>query len=72
MPISFSFIMSVLWETQCTYVDTTLKSYIDWLGGTCDPENPLRPYNRDRFWCYVDYKHMQELFSETQAVLQVG
>ncbi|PIK50453.1 putative HSPB1-associated protein 1 [Apostichopus japonicus] len=38
--------------------------------GTLSQQNPLRKYDRDKFWCYADYKYMKDLFCDKQQIFE--
>lgn len=74
---------STQWEADCSYVTTTLSNLCDWLNydkHSDKPQNnpqdrhtktnPLLQYNRDKYWCYMDYKYMAELFQEHPDILK--
>ncbi|PIK38423.1 putative HSPB1-associated protein 1-like [Apostichopus japonicus] len=63
----------VLWESLCSYEEAKLSDFEEWCSlsqGTLSQQNPLRKYDRDKFWCYADYKYMKDLFCDKQQIFE--
>ncbi|XP_072020295.1 HSPB1-associated protein 1 homolog [Amphiura filiformis] len=67
---------STQWEADCSYETTTLTNFCSWLNQSGDKpqdrrgDNPLLQYDPEKYWCYVDYKYMAQLFEDHPDILQ--
>ncbi|ESO87769.1 hypothetical protein LOTGIDRAFT_127245 [Lottia gigantea] len=59
-----------IFETQCLYLDITIDDFIEWCSSKSRPSNPLHQIDKDKYFCYLDYKYMVELFSDNEEILQ--
>ena len=64
-------ITGVLWEGDCDYEDVSYSELSDWLDGQCTGSNPMMQYDKSVYWCYVDYKHMADIFQDEPEALKV-
>jgi len=64
-------VSGVQWENECSYVTATVAEFQDWLMDQCQPDNPLLTYDRNKHWCYADYKYMAKLFATKPDILKV-
>ena len=64
-------IADVLMETECLHIQCTLQQYDDWLSGQPGENNLLSMFSPSKYSCYVDYKYMKDMFSDSPQVLQV-
>jgi len=64
-------IVGVQWENECSYESATVREFHDWLTDNCQHDNPLKTYERNKHWCYADYKHMIKLFATEPDILKV-
>ncbi|XP_050404948.1 HSPB1-associated protein 1 [Patella vulgata] len=59
-----------VFETDCLYLNVTLRDFIDWCEGNVKESNSLAEIDKEKFFCYVDYKYMPDLFEDSPDLLE--
>eukprot|EP00794_Sanderia_malayensis_P003305 gene3305-3790_t len=57
-------------ETDCIYVNATLKDFQEWLGGRPSTGNKFELFARGEYSIYADYKYMHQFFENDPNMLQ--
>ncbi|XP_075685160.1 HSPB1-associated protein 1 isoform X4 [Rhinoderma darwinii] len=58
-------------ETQCDYVDGTIRQFQEWISGNCQEESgPFGRFDSAESWAYADYKYLALLFKDKAEMLQ--
>ncbi|XP_056321031.1 HSPB1-associated protein 1 homolog isoform X1 [Danio aesculapii] len=63
--------MAPLFETECSYVEATIKEFLSWTANDGEPfVGPFSDYHCKEFWAYADYKYIAQLFQDKPAMFQ--
>ena len=61
---------SPAWESEGNFTSCLLQQFQDWCDGKPKEDNPLFPYSPDAFSVYIDYKYMNDIFSDLPHFLE--
>uniref|UniRef100_UPI0037E974E5 HSPB1-associated protein 1 homolog n=1 Tax=Semicossyphus pulcher TaxID=241346 RepID=UPI0037E974E5 len=60
-----------LFETQCSYVEATLKHFLRWTRGHAGTDvGPFSEYANSEYWAYADYKYIAVLFQDQPSMFE--
>ncbi|NP_001003777.1 HSPB1-associated protein 1 homolog [Danio rerio] len=63
--------MAPLFETECSYVEATIKEFLSWTANDGEPlVGAFSDYHCKEFWAYADYKYIAQLFQDKPAMFQ--